>query len=103
MTNKQVSSSQIYALQAIFTLAYAAGVALIICFIVGAFLLADWALSFMVIDLFSALSITIDSNIVSSVIALILIAFPVLKSFNKLKAQLIKYWLMVVNIKSINS
>ncbi|MFT6835050.1 MAG: hypothetical protein ACJA0H_001084 [Francisellaceae bacterium] len=76
---------------------------LIICFIVGAFLLANWGLNFAVIDLFNALSITTDPNIVSSVIALILIAFPVLKRFKELKSQLIRYWLMVVNIKSINS
>jgi hypothetical protein len=103
MKNKQVSSSQIYALQAVFTLAYVASIALVVGFIVGAFLWANWGLNLIVIDLFNALSITIDPHMVSSVIALILTAFPVLKRFKKLKALLIEYWLMVVNIKSINS
>lgn len=103
MTHNKVSSSQIYALQAVFRLAYVAGIALIVGFIVGAFLLAYWGVNLIVIDLFNALSITTEPHMISSAIALTLIAFPITKRFNKLKAQLVEYWLMIVNIKSINS
>lgn len=103
MTHNKVSSIQIYALQAVFTLAYVAGIALIVGFIVGAFLLANWGVNLIVIDLFNALSITTEPHMISSAIALTLIAFHITKRFNKLKAQLLEYWLMIVNIKSINS
>jgi len=103
MTHNKVSSSQIYTLQAVFILAYIAGIALTVGFIVGAFLLANWGLNFIIIDLFNALSITTDPNVVSNVFVLTLLAFSILKSLNKLKTQLGEYCLMIVNIKSINN
>lgn len=103
MADEKVSSSQIYALQAVFTLAYVAGIALVVGFIAGVFLLVDWALSFLVIDLLNALSITIDASIISKAIAFLLVAISLVKSSKKLKAQLVEYWLMIVNIKYINS
>lgn len=103
MADEKVSSSQIYALQAVFTLAYVAGIALAVGFIAGAFLLVDWALSFLVIDLLNALSITIYASIISKAIAFLLVAISLVKSSKKLKAQLVEYWLMIVNIKYIKS
>ena len=103
MTDKSVGSMQIYALQALFTLAYTAGVSLIVSFIVGAFLLTDWAFSFMVIELFTRFSVSIDTQVGSQAIALVLVAFCVARNAKNLKSQLIEYWMMIVNIKTINN
>jgi hypothetical protein len=96
MVHKQVSLIQIYAWQVLFSFAYFTGVALIAGFIVGAFLFCSWALNFIMIDLFNALSI--DTQIGSKVLAFVLIAFSLAKSSKKLKAQLIEYWVMIVKL-----
>lgn len=80
MTDKQIRRFQIYALQVIFTLAYVLGVTLIVAFIMGSFLFADWAISYLVNEAFNLSSITIDPNVTSKALALCMTALPLVKN-----------------------
>jgi hypothetical protein len=103
MKTEKVSLSQIYLLQALFVFAYVMGMGIIVGFVFGAYTFAAWALNLMMIEFLAGTPASIHTQVTSRTVALLLIASSLAPRAKYFKSQLIEYWMMIVNIKSINN
>jgi hypothetical protein len=103
MKTEKVSLSEICLLQVLFAFAYVMGVGIIVGFVFGAYTFAVWALNLMIIELLAGTPLGIHAQVTSRTLALLLITSSLAPRAKYFKSQLIEYWMMIVNIESINN
>ncbi len=98
---KKISDKQIFKLQFQFSIAYFIGIVLMIAFLCVFFVLANWALGFMIAELIiiSPVPITVNAHVISMAIILAFMALSLIQNSKILRDSLVNHWREIVDLK----